>query len=462
MAHTRREFLFGSGCLALSGAAFASTFNKLSLINLLAQANSVNDANYKALVCIFMFGGNDSNNIVIPYDNYADYSAVRSAAAFNIPQADLLQISAPSQGANFGLANRRPQYDLTGLFDLYQNNKLAIVCNMGNLVVPLTRADYLGRTLPIPSQLFSHSDQQTQNQTAVSSGSSQTGWGGRLADKIHSTELFPIQTSVAGVTVFTAAQAERPLVLPPTGPLNQGLRVDAPAGVAAVVQNILALDDGTTLRRTSANFASQAFATRDQLSTDPVVGTFPATNLGNQLKQIAKMITLRDTISAGQPMRRQIFFASLGGFDTHTNQLAGQGGLMTQVSNAVSAFYAEMVSQGIGNQVTTFTLSDFTRTFKIGNGATGTDHAWGANHFVVGDAVNGGNFWGTYPTLAINGPDDADSGGNARGRWIPTIGTNQYGSTLAKWFGVADADMSQVFPNIGDFPTADIGFMNNG
>lgn len=466
MKNTRREFLLGSGCLALSGAAYAANFNNLSLMNLFASANSVNDANYKALVCIFLFGGNDANNLVIPYDNYADYDAARAGSAFAIAQADLLQINAPSQGATFGLPNRTT-YDTTGLQSLYNDGKLAFVCNVGTLAAPLDRATYLSRPDLRPDQLFSHSNQQTENQTAITRGTSQTGWGGRLADRVRSTEQFPIEVSVAGVTIYTAAQGQPPLVVPPTGGLDQALRFDPPrAATLDAVNAALALPDNSRLRTASNNMKSQALLTRSQLSSDPTVGTFPNTSLGNQLKQISKFIALRNMLSAGGPMRRQIFFASLGGFDTHANQNNGQGGLLTQLSNALRAFYDELARQEaasgepVTSQVTTFTQSDFSRTFKIGRQASGTDHAWGSHQMVMGGAVRGGDFFGTYPTLTPNGPDDTDTGDAARGRWLPTTSVAQYGATLANWFGLLAADMPLVFPNIGQFSPTDLGFMN--
>ena len=458
MKHTRRDFLVGSGCLALSGAAYASSLDKLSLMNLFAQANGNGTGDYKALVCIFLFGGNDANNMIVPYDNFADYQAVRGSAGFFIPQSDLLQIPAPSQGAAFGLPNR-PPYNTTGMQALYSAGKLAFVCNVGTLTQPLDRKTYLSRPDLRPDQLFSHSNQQTENQTGSYQGTSQTGWGGRLADRIHSTERFPIQVSVAGVTVYTSAIAERPLVVPPTGPLNQALRFDPPRPeTLAAVNTILGLGDATRIGRASGAITQDALNTRDQLGTDPTVGAFPNSQLGNQLKQIAKFIFLRNDLAGG--MRRQIFFASRGGFDTHANQLNNQGALLSEVSAALEAFDNELTRQGVQDQVTTFTLSDFSRTFKIGNQASGTDHAWGSHAMVMGGAVLGQDLYGTYPTLQPDGPDDVDTGTNARGRWLPTTGLAQYAATLARWFGVSDSDLPLIFPNIVNFTPQYLNFMS--
>ncbi|MBI1748411.1 MAG: DUF1501 domain-containing protein [Acidobacteria bacterium] len=448
---TRREFMTRSGCGLLSGAALLTGFEQFSLMSLFAEEARRNNADYKALVCVFLFGGNDSNNMVIPYDNYADYAAVRSGAAFAIPQDQLLQINPPSAGATYGLHTNMPEMQI-----LFNQMKLAIVVNIGTLVQPLTREDYLAGA-PRPSQLFSHSDQQTESLTARSSGASQTGWGGRTADRVLSSETFPIITSVAGVTIYGTAGATRPLVISPAPtPLNQTLRL---LRAEPALEALLALDSGKgvpTLVGANSRIVTQAIANSRSLDTDPLLTTvFPNTALGNQLKQIAKLISLKDTLG----MRRQIFFAARGGFDTHTGQATGQGNLLREVSQALSAFYDATIELGLADRVTTFTLSDFTRTFRPGGGMTGTDHAWGGHQLVLGGSVLGGDFYGTYPTLAPGGPDDTDMGTGARGRWIPTIAIDQYGATLGQWLGLTADDVPMVFPNIGSFAANNLGFM---
>src|SRR5215813_12606523 len=369
MKHTRREFIVGSGCLALSRAAYSASFNNLSLMNLFASANAANDANYKALVCIFLFGGNDANNTLIPYDDtnpdhtYSAYASARAGAPFLIASSELLQINTSSQGT-FGLPNRGT-YTTTGIQSLYNSGSLAFVVNMGTLVQPLDRATYLSRPDLRPDQLFSHSNQQVENQTSVFRGRSQSGWGGRLAERIRSGEQFPLQVSVAGVTIYTAVQSQQPLVVPPTGALSDALKFDPPRQATLdAVNAALSLKENSPLRSAANGIKAQALRTRDQLADEPPVGEFPMTSLGNQLKQISKFSALRNTLNDGGPMRRQIFFASLGGFDTHANQNGGQGGLLTQVSNAMLAFYNELARQEaesgepVTQQVTTFTQSD--------------------------------------------------------------------------------------------------------
>lgn len=455
MAHSRREF-FCKCCAGLGAAAL--TFERFGLAHALAQSGD-----YRALVCIFLFGGNDSDNMIVPYDEYATYAAVRnSPQAVQIPQGALLPIAPQSAGATFGL-----HPSLTGLQELFQQHKAAVVTNVGPLAEPTTRDGYRNGTVQRPINLFSHSDQQALWQTAISTSLSRTGWGGRLADHTHgfnpSTSTFPMMVSMAGLTVFTTAINSRPLAIAsnPT-PLNAALRFDgfdsseiAQSRREAFVR-LLGTDTSAALVRSTSEVTQKALEVEAVLRTagDPAVPAFPNTPLANQLRQVAKLISLRETLG----LRRQLFFCALGGFDLHGNQLTAHASLFSQLSGAIKAFYDSTVALGVDSQVTTFTLSDFSRTFRP-NGNQGTDHAWGGHHVVVGGAVRGGDFYGRYPTLVPNGPDDSDSGSGARGRWIPTTAVDQYGATLASWYGVADADLPAVFPNLHRFDTANLGFI---
>ena len=471
MAFTRRQFLCRS--FGAFGAA-ALAFERFGLFNALAQSAG----DYKALVCIFLFGGNDAGNMVIPYTDYATYSAARQAAGLAIPQASLLQISPPSIGGSiFGL-----HPSLTGLQELWGMGKLAVVCNVGPLVEPTNRTSYRNGTVRVPLNLFSHSDQQNQWQTSVSDGASSAGWGGRIADNTGDMNIttFPPITSVAGTPIFTSGNIERPLAIAaaPTR-LDGALRLDGfpnpPDNDARYksMQSLLQIDQTLTLVHGASRVTNEALMVERALRTagDPLVPPFPLnprTSLGNQLEQIAKLISLRGALG----MNRQIFFCSLGGFDTHTGQVIGgvpatgtHANLLAQVSGAMRVFYDAIAAMGLADQVTTFTLSDFART-QVPNGTLGTDHAWAAHHFVMGGAVRGGDFYGVptsngtvFPTLAPNGPDDTDSGTSARGRWIPTSAVDQYGATLASWFGVINADLPAVFRNIGRFNATNLGFM---
>lgn len=445
MVLTRRAFMQYGGAV-MGGAALA--LQRFGFVNALAQSSG-----YQALVCIFLFGGNDSNNTIIPIDQYADYSKVRAVSSgINIPVDMLLPLAPPSASSTFGL---HPA--MSALKPIWDQKRLAIVCNVGPLVEPLNRGQYLAGTRLVPVNLFSHSDQQAQWQTCVSTGPSATGWGGRTADKLDSAMSFPMMVTSAGLTPFTAADVSRPLAVTPGQPfqLNGFSGATGPSRYAAL-QTLLQSDLDQRLVASASDTLSSAIANSQLLGTLPAVQTiFPTTGLGNQLKQVAQLIKLNQG-KLGLP--RQLFFCSLGGFDTHSQQANPQAALLTQLANAMAAFDDATLELGVSQAVTTFTLSDFARTF-VPNGNNGTDHAWGAHHFVMGGAVNGGDFYGTYPTLAANGPDDADTGGSARGRWIPTIAVDEYAATLAAWYGLAGADMAAVFPNLGRFNTPSLGFL---
>jgi uncharacterized protein (DUF1501 family) len=469
MKESRREFI-GKSCKALTMAAVASQMSHLGLVSALAQKRTKKENSvetYKALVCVFLNGGNDSNNLVVPKYNagYSEYSAARSAQGLAIPQANLLSITPPTLGLEFGL---NPA--LAELHTLWGQNKLAVISNVGTLVQPLTKAQYLSGA-PRPEQLFSHSDQVAQFRTAIPNGGATTGWGGRLADRtapINTGAAIPMITSLAGVTVFSNGVTSSPLIVEPSPtPLNQVLTLNGFGTTSdelarkTAMQRVRGEDLDKTLVQSAGFLTQQAVNVSEQLSSDPALTvTFPNTTLGNQLKQVAKLMKFRTSLN----MSRQIFFVQLPGFDTHGSQLTTQTNLFMQLSQALKAFYDETVAQGISGQVTSFTMSDFSRTLNpAGSGANvGSDHAWAGHHFVMGDAVAGGNFYGRptsngsiFPTLVNNGPDDVSN----RGRFVPTVSVEMYAATLARWFGLNDTEMSLVFPYINNFPTSNLGFM---
>lgn len=487
MKSSRRDFLKGLGCTLLTRAALCAGAERLLSINAFADTGAF-DPNYKALVCIFMFGGNDANNIIIPYDGYGDYAAVRGGTGIQIPQADLLQVTPPSAGVTFGLHPALGnQFNGSSLYDLWNNNKVAAVVNVGTLIKPVSRTDYRNGLFH-PYQLFSHSDQQNSWQTSVANSPFPTGWGGRSADIFGiDPSGFPTVASISGVTIFSSGSSTRPIALPDSNTtLANALKLKraADAQDGSALKDMLNNDtgpDAPVLVRDVAGITNQAIANSVALQQGQDVTTaFPNTGIGRQLKQVARLINLASTLG----IRKQIFFCSIGGFDTHNNQNpnadplnfgAGQPSLLNQVSQAMAAFYAclhnatDFPDQTIGSNVTVFTESDFSRTFKTGGTGTGTgtDHAWGSHQFVMGDAVVGGDFYndptvGGYPTLALAGPNDTDDGSGARGRWIPTTGVDQYAATLAKWLGVSPSNIPTVFPNIGNFSASDLGFMSSG
>lgn len=454
-------------------AALATQMRHFGLVNVMAQEkmeeNAAPEAEYRALVCVFLSGGNDSNNNVIPnYDEgYNQYAAARAAQGLAIPRANLLPITPPSMGGQvYGF-----HPSMTDMHTLWGQGKLAVVCNVGSLAQPLTRAQYQSGA-PRPYQLFSHSDQVEQFRTAISVYKSTTGWGGRTADRtngLNAGAAIPMITSVAGTTVFSNGISTSPLIVSPSPtPLNQVLALNG-FGTAAdelarrtAMDNIRQQDLNYTMIQNASIATQQALNVSAQLSVDPALTVnIPATTLGNQLRQVAKLMKFRTQLN----MSRQIFYVQLGGFDTHTGETATHASLWTQVSQALKAFYDETVAQGIASQVTTFTVSDFNRTFNpagSGNGV-GSDHAWAGHHFVMGGAVLGGDFYGKpttngtfFPTLVNSGPDDAES----RGRFIPSVAIEQYAATLARWYGLADIDIPLAFPNIGNFSGSNLGFMS--
>ena len=457
-------------------AALATQMSHFGAVSALAQkrierkkaAQELAGDDYKALVCVFLNGGNDSNNMVVPKYNagYAEYSAARAAQSLAIAQSDLLSMTPPALGLEFGLHPR-----LGELHTLWQQNKLAVVCNVGTLVQPITKAQYLSGA-PRPDQLFSHSDQVAQFRTATPSNGSTTGWGGRLADRtapLNGGAAIPMITSVAGVTVFSNGVTSSPLIVEPSPtPLNLVLTLNgfgAGADETArklAMQRVRAEDVDKTLVQAAAFLTQQAVNVSEQLSTDPTLTvTFPNTTLGNQLRQVAKLMKFRTALN----MSRQIFFVQLPGFDTHSGQIMGQGNLFTQLSQALKAFYDETVAQGISGSVTTFTMSDFNRTLNpAGAGSSaGSDHAWGGHHLVMGDPVAGGNFYGRptasgsiFPTLVNSGPDDVST----RGRFVPTVSVEMYAATLARWFGLTNEELPLVLPYISNLPTSNLGFIN--
>ena len=427
---------------------------------------------YRALVCLFMNGGNDGNNFFLDLNQYTQYSAARAASALAIPQANFLGVS-PLSGGSFGFHPSMP--DMQNLFN---QGKVAVLCNNGPLVEPLTRTTYQNGTGKKPLQLFSHSDQVGLFQTAIANTVSQTGWGGRLADKtsgLNGVATFPSNVSIAGVNLFLTGVDTRQLAVADanTTLANVLILSNAPGATTAEINSRLAsfnelrtFDNNFKLIKAASDTRSSAIQTDIALGTvNPVLTTpfpTPSTGISRQLLQVARLIKASTDPSAGINMKRQIFFVQIGGFDTHSAQLNSQATLLSQISQAVNAFYLATVELNLADKVTLFTMSDFGRTFQpagSGAAAVGSDHAWGNHQLIVGGAVLGRTLYGSYPTLALGGPDDTDGGANPRGRWIPTTSVEQYAATLATWYGLSSADLTAVFPLIGRFSSPNLGFL---
>lgn len=444
----RRTFLRHAGALAGTAA-----FGQLGAFA--AHAAASND--YKALVCIFLYGGNDSNNMIVPLDSagYANYAQTRSYLA--LAQSQLLPLSVASGTPLYGLHPAMP-----GLQSLWSAGSLAVVANVGTLVQPLTKEQYLSTATPKPESLFSHIDQQHQWQASISStSSSNSGWGGRLADQLAALNVnssVPPMISTGGNNLFVTGAASQALVIPTGGSFGLSGFSNDGAGTArrSALEALLQVDQNTDLTRAAQAVMTGALASSAILN--PILTTTDATarfaglttNFSRQLLAIAKVIEARATLGAS----RQVFLATLGSFDTHTNQLNQQQDLLSQLDAGLTAFHGAMTDLGAGTQVTSFTLSDFSRNFLPNTGG-GTDHAWGGHPLVLGDAVKGGQLYGTMPTLQLSGPDDASN----LGRWIPTLAVDQFAATLATWFGADSNALATVLPNLSAFSPTTLGFI---
>ena len=451
METTRRAFIRQAACAALGTTGLVSTI--LDLRKLSAAPLS---GDYKALVCLFLYGGNDANNVLIPNDiaAYNTYAAARGNLASPKNSLNPLAINT-GDGRNYGF---HPA--LTELASLFNQGKLTMVANVGTLVAPTTRADYINGTAAVPINLFSHEDQSVQWMTSVPDRADlRTGWGGRTADlaaSLNGNSRVSLALSIAGTNTFEVGNTVIPYLISPDGSLglrglgsgnpNEGIRIQG-------FKNLLNLPHNKLFEAAYADTMSRSIAENEVLSSalagiTPLTTQFPDTELGRQLAMISKLIAARGTLG----MQRQIFFCAVGGYDTHGDQLGAQAGLLAELSQGLSAFYNATVELGVEQSVTTFSASDFGRTLPT-NGA-GSDHGWGSHQFVMGGAVRGNRLYGTFPTLAVNGPDDTEDG-----RWIPTTSVDEFSATMARWFGVSDSDLPTVFPNIGRFANPNLGFL---
>lgn len=423
-----------------------------SLTNTAALTPQASD--YKALVCVFLFGGNDASNTLVPYSqsDYNAYAAARGTLA--LARDTLLPITpTTSDGRNFAL-----HPSLVGLQSLFAQKKLAVVANVGPLLAPTTRQQYLTKSVPLPPQLFSHNDQQTHWQTAWPDEVAKTGWGGRIADAVNALNTNPqisMSVSLVGSNVYQVGSEVLPYMISSNGAPSLWYYNEAWGNPETnVTKAMLQAPTGNVLERayrdTFKRALDNSIKLNSVLANAPKLNTvFPTSNdLAKQLAMVAKLISVRDALG----LKRQIFFVSADGFDTHGEQLPTHATLLAGVSAALNAFYQATVELSVATNVTTFTSSDFGRTYK--SNGKGSDHGWGAHHFVLGGAVKGGEIYGKVPVLQIDGPDDSGDG-----RWIPTVAVDEYSATLARWFGVSAGDLPTVLPNIGRFARTDLGFM---
>ena len=508
---SRREFIRQALCAAVGTVGTTNAIRDLRLLNAAIAQSASTITDYKALICIFMQGGNDSNNLFIPTipAEWANYASIRTPV-LAIPNTDgspataLALNNLTSDGHTYGIHPACPE-----LQSLFNSGKMAAVFNVGTLVYPVTKAEYTAKSIALPPQLFSHADQQVQWQTSVPDQPPTTGWGGRCADLLDTynphtsgTTALSMCVSLAGSNTFEVGGTVQQFSVSTSGvvSLNSALGPGAARtasqtaltnilGIDAAQQNLLTQNYSLALEHalaTGAGLSSALSATKmaSYWSTFPKNVTVPnagnsfASSLLAQMKMVGQIIEAgqRSTAQGGLGMKRQIFFLQVGGYDTHTGQTGNSGGgtptnagvisgaqanLFAELSQSLNALQNAMNQIGtvysdplFNQRVTAFTSSDFGRTLP--SNSQGSDHGWGSHHIVVGGAVKGQYTYGNFPALVVGGPDDTSTG-----RWIPTTAVDQFAATLATWFGIDSSNINTVFPNLNRFTAPDLGFMND-
>ena len=518
LLRTRRDFIRQAACAAVGTVGMSNALRDFRFINsALAQTGGA-FTDYKAMVCIFMSGGNDCNNFIIPRGaGYSNYNAARQILAIPLQAIETgddpltpgtVETNAPT--SIFPINNDGNEYGFhpscTELASLFNAGKLATMFNTGPLLYPITRDQYQKKSVSTPPQLFSHSDQVTHWQTSLPDQPPKTGWGGRAADKLHPFQYdlsyvgstpnqaqIALCTSLAGANTFEVGNDVQQYHVSTSGavtlsnPYTTGVSNPSATQLAQAANRKTALLGmlgqpnpnlqvgayGEVMNRAIVSADTLNTAITPTAAANYFTTAFPTTSLGNQLKMVARLIAGRDALK----IKRQIFFVSVGGYDTHTSQVGNaanpgnplfgsHANLLNELSEAIGAFQAgiEQIAGGLYgggdlvNKVVGFTASDFGRTFP--SNGQGSDHGWGSHHIIFGGdgtstgAVKGKRTYGQFPVLQINGPNDTSTG-----RWIPTTSVDQYSATLAKWFGINSTNMPYVFPNLGRFAVPDLGFM---
>jgi len=478
MRPDRRKFIRDTLCAALGGASVYSALGSLQLVQAATHASNYVFPDYKALVCVFLYGGNDGFNTVVPISGPArtNYQLVRPS--LSLPAAGLRALNAPASGfgspgdgSSYGLHASMPE-----LANLFNAGKAAIVANVGTLVQPVTKDDYQNGNPLLPPQLFSHSDQAAYWQASPPTNTPVTGWGGRIADLVASANPanIPILTSLGGQDAFVRGEAVNGYVMNSYGPAV----VDFPyelSGTNALRNAFNALHapgQANALERTYAATMRHSMDTATLIDNALHAAGMPnfdafftgAGELGEQLATVVKLIWATNNGVAGYGgLKRQVFFVTTGGYDTHGDQLAAQGPLLGELSKALTGFYNALNSVALASRATAFTASDFGRS--LSNNGDGTDHGWASHHFVVGGAVQGGKFYGDnlahtglaqMPSLAPSASNPNDGG---YGQMIPTTAVEQYAATLAQWFGLSTSDINLILPNLANFTTKTFSFV---
>jgi uncharacterized protein (DUF1501 family) len=471
---SRRQFLRTASMASMAGFYVSPFFVELNSLAAMAQGTAGTD--YRALVCVYLAGGNDGHGTVIATDpdSFAAFTSARSGApGLAYPMSELLPITlqTPQSGRTFAL-----NPSLGGVQTLFNAGRAAIVANTGTLIAPATKTQINANSVPLPDSLFSHFDQTAAWQAiAANLGSGErVGWGGAVADAIeamnfNSNSMFTC-ISTAGNALFLSGQDSFQLNVTSAGPIPiYGLQ-NPPFGVPAAsnpLNSILTADENNLFSQEYEIVINRSMQAQAMLATamapagavgvaNPPQYLNPMTNmlannpLATSMQTVARIIAGRAQLG----VTRQIFYVQLGSFDTHNNQAVQHAQLLTQLGAAFEYFDGLMVGMGLGSNVTSFTISDFGRTLT--SNSNGTDHGWGSHHFVVGGAVNGQNMYGQYPVVGVDQANDLGAG-----RLIPTTAVEQYAGTLASWFGLSDSQIRTVFPNFGNFGTDPyLGFMS--
>jgi len=452
----RREFLRRASALGIAGAAAPWA---LSLASIGETAAATAPADYMALVCVFLYGGNDYGNTVVPFDvpSYQQYQAIRQTIA--TPRDQLIataltpRIALPS-GRQMALA---PQ--MGRLKTIFDAGKLGVLLNVGTLVQPTSLAQYYAQSVPLPPKLFSHNDQQSVWQASTPEGAI-SGWGGRLGDQFLASNGNATFTciNVSGNAIFMAGQQVAQYQMASSGAVAINSVTKPMYGSQAcadAMRSLITADRShwmeQELNRVVSRSVNAQAVVSGALGSLPAMSTvFDATNsLAMQLNMVARMIAARSSLGAS----RQVFFVSIGGFDMHDFLPDQHPGLLGDVSDALGSFYDATIELGVADRVTAFTASDFGRTLT--SNGDGSDHGWGSHHFVLGGAVKGGRFWGQLPSVSVNGPDDV-----GQGRLLPSTSVDQLGATLASWMGVTASDLPSVMPQINNYSLRDLGFFS--
>lgn len=447
----RRKFLGQSSCAALGLTTFFSTWMDMQMASAASLlAAPPQGGGYKAMVCILLSGGNDSFNMLVPrsQDSYNEYAGVRSNLALS--QGELLPLNfTDTSGKEFGMHPSMPE-----MADLFNSGKLSFISNVGSLVEPTTKIQMLNNQVSLPLGLYSHEDQVKHWQTSIPNERSSIGWGGRMADLLHESANgnlnLSMNISLGGSNIFQAGNETIEYAISPTDG-SQGINGYGETGTwselrNSVIDNLLDQQYQDIFKQTYANTIRYAQNSHElfsgALANFDVNTEFPANELGDSLKMIARTIGIRESLG----MSRQTFFVNFGGWDHHDELPNNHMNMLSVVSQALGQFNAALEELGVGNDVITFTISDFARTLT--SNGNGTDHAWGGNQFVMGGGINGGQIFGSYPDLYLDNDLDV---GNGNGVLIPTVSTDEYFAELAQWFGVSNSDLDTILPNIGNF-----------